>query len=177
MFRSTLASLALAFVAGFAVPAKAVPIQWTFDNVTFNDGGTVTGSFVYDYTTLAISSINVQSTTGSAFGGATYTTGINAFPGGGGVVLATDQVSPSNDLAGENLLGLILVFPVATTAGLSSLSESVCPLSGPCIQGTFTTLRTVTSGNLVGTVIPVPAALPLLVSGFAVLAAVRRRVR
>lgn len=175
MNRSILAPLALGLLAVLAAPAQAAPLLWTFDNVAFNDGGSLTGSFVYDFSTLTVSSVNVQSTTGSAFGGTSYTGGINLFASGGGLLLTTDQVPPANDLAGENVLGLILVFPFAGTFGAGNFNESVCPLAGPCVQGTLTTLRTVTSGNIVGSVVPVPAALPLLVSGFAALVALRRR--
>ncbi len=175
MNRSSLASFALLLLAAVAAPARAAPLLWTFENVTFNDGGSLTGSFVYDFSTLTVSSVNVQSTTGSAFGGTSYTNGINLFAGGGGLLLTTDQVPPGNDLAGENVLGLILVFPFAGTFSAGNFNESVCPLIGACGQGSLTTLRTVSGGNITGAVVPVPAALPLLVSGFAALVALRRR--
>lgn len=174
MHRSILAPLALGLLAALAAPAQAAPLLWTFDNVAFNDGGSLTGSFVYDYTAQTISSVNVQSTAGSAFGGTSYTAGINVLTGA--LLLTTDQVPPANDLAGENILGLILVLPFAGSNGLGSFNESVCPLVGACAESTLTTLRTtLPGGTIVGSVVPVPAALPLLVSGFAALVALRRR--
>ena len=41
--------------------------------MTFDDGGTASGSFVYDAVTNTYSAINVTTTTGATLAGATYT--------------------------------------------------------------------------------------------------------
>ena len=49
----------------FSAFAQAAPVTWTINGVQLNGGGTVTGSFDYDATTNAVSSINLVS---SAYG-------------------------------------------------------------------------------------------------------------
>ncbi len=67
-------SFCLALILGFAsVSAQAIPILWTLDSVTFVDGGTATGSFVYEADTITFSMINVTTTAGGGFLGASYT--------------------------------------------------------------------------------------------------------
>ena len=66
----------------FAVPMLAVslvssvnafPIAYTLVGVHFNDGGTASGSFIYDPVTNVYSNVNIVTTTGSIRSGATYT--------------------------------------------------------------------------------------------------------
>jgi hypothetical protein len=45
--------------------ASAVPVLWTFSGATFSDGGTASGSFVYDADTNTYSSVNITTTAGS----------------------------------------------------------------------------------------------------------------
>lgn len=63
--------VAMAFLAG-PMSARAVPLMWNLQGVTFDDGGTATGSFVYDADTQTYSAINIQTTGNLAF---TYTAG------------------------------------------------------------------------------------------------------
>ena len=56
-----------------SVPLRAIPLTWTLHNVTFNDGGTASGTYVYDADTNTVSNINIVTTAGSAMPGATYT--------------------------------------------------------------------------------------------------------
>jgi hypothetical protein len=175
--RSTLAAILLFAVASTAVPVHASQLRYTFENVVFDDGGTLTGSFVYDFDTLVVSSINVQTTAGSSFGGAAYAQGVAALSSA--VLLATEQVPPAGDLAGETVLALLVLAPLEgfTTALDGTLRESRCPDAGLCLQQSQTTLRTVSSGSLVSSVVPLPPALPLMLTGVAALAGFRRRLR
>jgi len=56
-------SLAAA-VFGAALPAQAIPITWHLDGVTFSDGATASGSFVYDADTGSGSLFNIVTTAG-----------------------------------------------------------------------------------------------------------------
>jgi PEP-CTERM motif len=57
-----------------AVPiASADSATWTFTDLTFSDGATVTGSFVYDATTNTVTSVDITTFTGILSEGATYT--------------------------------------------------------------------------------------------------------
>lgn len=51
---------------------SAAPVLWIVSG-TFNDGGTASGSFIYDADTNVYSAINVTTTTGSTRSGALYT--------------------------------------------------------------------------------------------------------
>ena len=60
----------LAFVAAQAV---AAPLTWVLSGITFSDGGTASGSFVYDANTNTYSSVNITTIAGSVrTTGATY---------------------------------------------------------------------------------------------------------
>lgn len=59
--------------AMLALSASAAPVTWTLTDTTFDDGGTATGSFVYDADTNLYSHVNITTTTGSIRVGETYT--------------------------------------------------------------------------------------------------------
>src|SRR5579885_3048511 len=52
--------------------ASAATILWTLQGVTFGDGGKASGSFDYNADTNTFSSIDIVTTPGSSFPGATY---------------------------------------------------------------------------------------------------------
>lgn len=68
----------LGFAAAFALlsclgaSVSAAPLTWTLDNVVFDDGGTVTGSFVYDADTNTYSGISLQTAGGPITGASGY---------------------------------------------------------------------------------------------------------
>jgi hypothetical protein len=64
--------LAAALLAGSG-QAKAGTIEFTLQNVTFDDGGTASGSFVADSATGAVQSLNTVTTAGGRMGGTVYT--------------------------------------------------------------------------------------------------------
>ncbi len=67
--------IALAFALGIAAlapAAQATPLTWTFFETTFSDGGTATGSFEFDISTSVLSNIDIQTTKGTDFAGASY---------------------------------------------------------------------------------------------------------
>ena len=53
--------------------ASGSPISWTLSGVTFNDGGSASGSFLYDANTDMFTNWNVSVTAGSALGAFSYT--------------------------------------------------------------------------------------------------------
>ena len=63
-FRSLLAVPALLVLLCVPSVASADGITWTLSGVTFDDGGTASGSFVYDAVTNTVSSINIVTTAG-----------------------------------------------------------------------------------------------------------------
>jgi hypothetical protein len=73
MIRNMIAAAALLLLVGAAPSAFADSATWTFTDVAFSDGATVTGSFVYDATTNSVTSIDITTSAGTLSGGATYT--------------------------------------------------------------------------------------------------------
>lgn len=144
--------------------AHAVPVTWTFQNVVFEDGGTLAGSFTYDADTVSYSDVNVTTTAGSAAPGATYLFQDAFFP-----LFGPDNTwfSPVNggDATGEYSVHLSFLEDLTNAGGtiaLNSSFEGICTASN-CINGDI--LRYVTSGSV--TAVPVPAAVWLMLSGLA----------
>jgi hypothetical protein len=173
IFRSVLTALVL--VVLFCVPsiASADGITWDLSGVTFDDTGTASGSFVYDATTNTYSSIDIITTPGAAFGGATYTSLSSAFGSSSTGLL----LGPSGDLTGTPLLFLLLGSDLTNSGGTVPLivsgenqsGEGTCDNSDCSLN---TLLRSTTAGQVVGTVsTPEPSALSLLGLGLVALLA------
>jgi hypothetical protein len=84
--------------------AHATPITWTLQDVTFDDGGTALGSFVYDADSGihgTYSSISVVTTPGTSFAGTIYadTTGI-----GSSTLFQAVDGPVDGDFSGDNAL-------------------------------------------------------------------------
>ena len=110
----TRAVLLTLFVAALSAPSvSANPILWNLVGVTFDDGGTASGSFVYDADTNTYSNISITTTAGSAFGGATYTliNDVADGPTASGIYLVTSVP------ATPGMPGLIMGFLNLTNAG------------------------------------------------------------
>ena len=75
--------------------ASADGVTWDLSGVTFSDGGTASGSFVYDAVTNTVSDVDITATARTAFGGARYT---SVDPGYGPfsdqIVVVTDLTCP-----------------------------------------------------------------------------------
>ncbi|HSN01058.1 MAG TPA: hypothetical protein VLS52_08635 [Rudaea sp.] len=135
--------------------AFAFPVTWTLSGATFNDGGTATGSFVYDADTNTLSSWSV-----SVAGGNTAT-----FP-----AITYDNISDSSTVSGQGatLTGVMLcsggtcsgsvrqlrmpaVSPL-TNAGGTIAIDTANLYQGECFN--CSPYRSFTAGNLVGTAAP-----------------------
>jgi hypothetical protein len=56
----------VSIVALFSASANATPVVWYLSGVTYDDGGTASGSFTYDADTNTYSAISVSTTAGSS---------------------------------------------------------------------------------------------------------------
>src|ERR1700689_297 len=76
--------MAAALLTFFCLPSIAAADGVTFDltNVTLSDGGTASGSFVYNATTGVLSDVDITTSAGTAFTGATYLLATPGFGGG-----------------------------------------------------------------------------------------------
>ena len=149
-----------------ATTANAAVVTWTFQDVVFDDGGTLTGSFDYDADINRYSNIVIETTAGANLSGASY--GVPFRPGGFISESPTNLVTVvSNDesiLEGTtgirftwsdaltNAGGLVEIFVVQN--GFQSF-EATC--ESEC--GSFEApLRTIVSGSISAPEVPLPAA-------------------
>ena len=184
VLRSVFSAVLLLALLSLPSIASADSILWTLTGVTFAGGGTASGSFDYNSATNTFSAIDIVTTSGTGFGGATYTTLSGAFAG----------FSTSTGLflgpAGGNFTGtplLVLFFddPLFNAGGTVTDNLSTgdsAGIEGTCDDATCTSQtadRSITAGEATSTVAvvtPEPSALSLLGVAFAgLLAAVAVR--
>lgn len=77
--------------------------RWHLDNAVFHDGGTATGSFVFDDPSDSYSDIQMSTTAGTSFGGAEYTELVPGNPGDAFSLWTVTNAS-AGDLSGEDVL-------------------------------------------------------------------------
>lgn len=164
--------LLLALMAVLALPAQSATLLWTINGATFDDGGTITGSFGYDVDTNTFSSVNVATTLGSSLPGVGYTS-VNLLASSNiQMLLITSPLGP----------GLTLSF----SSGLSNFGGTVPLISGAegtCADtdcgGLNGPLRFLTAGEVQadGASVPEPSTWMLLLSAFPLLGWSRWRSR
>jgi hypothetical protein len=154
--------------------AYAIPLTWTLSGVVFTDGGTASGSFVYDFDSNQYSSINVVTTSGAAISGATYTFLDNAVPH-----LSTQVVflaANLGDLTGTPDLALSPSAPGFTGAGgtVNIFMEELSCGNATCTVPAFPA-RFAFAG--VATATPEPRSLLLFLFGITAIAVRRNQTR
>lgn len=137
--------LTFALLLFLSVPrtASADDITWTLSGVTLSDGGTATGSFVYNADTNTISSVDIVTSSGTAFGGATYLAVDPDYtpfaPGMSDIVFVTTATPPNSDFTGMPALDLIFLNPLTDGGGTVNLEldsaeltcDASCTSEGP----------------------------------------------
>jgi hypothetical protein len=166
--------------------ANANVVTWTFQNAFWEDGGTITGSFDYDADIDTYSNVSITTTDGNGtptiFGGA-YNGSAHLGSGNTTLVLYSDTSTHPLDVAGELRLDLAFYGPAPDYAGFTNAggtltvdtisAETIC-LVTPCGFGEKDD-RAISSGTVIGAVVPVPPALWLFGSGLLGLIGIARR--
>lgn len=173
--KKSLAAIAVSTMM-FTTASHAAPVTWTLQNWMFNDGGTASGSFVFDAGTSAYSNVSVQSTDGTVRTGASY-----ALP---------NPASSGNSTFAAWVTGLLADFtntPVIAVNWASALTDAggtvgvdLAGFHGEfacadviCSAATSPT-RLLVSGAVTTAAVPLPATLPLVGLALLLLGAVRR---
>lgn len=179
--KKTSALLFAALLSALGTTAEASPVQWTLTDVLFEDGGTATGSFIYDADTNAYSGINITVTDGSLSPIATLT----ALLAGGNADGAF--VPAAGDLTGSPYLQLLYYNgPLTNAGGLVYLIDPYQPefssFDGTCSNASCSSAtfgRLMIDGGIIGApaVVPLPGALGLFASAAGLAGALARRRR
>lgn len=142
----------LALLFGACSAAVATPVLWTISGVTFDDGGTASGSFIYDADTNTYSSVNITTTAGTSLAGATYNFAYAA-PATASLLPGIILAHPPADLTGTPALNWSFSTPLSNVGGnilfAPGASEGTC--SAPNCFGPPITQRLITAGSISGT--------------------------
>jgi hypothetical protein len=170
----TVTVLTLAGIGGFwsAVSAADQIVEYQVSNGVFDDGGTVSGTFTYDFTSEAYTAVDLvtsattnpsgnipQNGFGFSFPGATYTSPISP---------STANIDGVDEAAttGTDRIDLVFTTPLSAS-GVTGLKTSSFEIQ----SGQFS--RDLTSGEVAP--VPLPPSSVLLLSGVGALLWGRRR--
>ncbi len=139
--------------------AEAGVIDFTLGNITFDDGGTASGTFIADSSTGKVQSVDIVTTAGSRLGGTTYT----SVTGQPSYFADTPNSFYSQNgnyitLSFQHALTMAGADPIITAVGRFGIGQSYeCTNCG--------TYRVVTGGQAVGVAVGVPEPISLAVLG------------
>ena len=148
--------------------AFAAPVEWTLQDVQFEDGGTAYGSFTFDADLGQFSDVNVTTTSGTMFSGLEYD-GCHGFFG---CTESAIVVGIDSDL--NQWFGFALDSPLTNAGGTRQLVIAPCQASCEIVDIDTGSVRNVVSGSV--SAVPIPTAVWLFGSALAGLGFVRRRV-
>lgn len=176
--------LTVLVAACFISSAHAAVVTYHLQDVVFEDGGTASGSFVYDgvFRNVGVDTIYdiaMNTTTGSALDGMYYSDGFVNYTGSREIAFQITNDDPNTDPIFRILD--IRVTNLTESGSFTSLISEYIYDRNFGRDGGIVSVRNGTgllvSDDLMVSEVPVPAALPLFLAGLAGLAAVRRRQR
>ena len=154
-----------------SLSAQAMTV-WTLTDVTFEDGGTATGSFAFDAGSNAFSDILLTTTAGSSFPGTVY----SAFQAGNAITMQT-----ANGLSVLQLAFVDALTDIGGTVALGSNSDGRSPFEGICVDSVpcrgYSSIRNIIAGAVTteAAALSEPGSLSLLLIGLAGIVGFRRR--
>jgi hypothetical protein len=168
LFCSAAAMWALALSVG---AANANPLTWNLEDFVFNDGGTASGSFVFDTTTGHYTDISIVTTVGTAFPGASYDTPDPASAGNSTFFSAVNSANLAN-LNGTPLLAFLWAAPLTSAGGTVDIKFTSFHYEGSCFSGCngITIDRSLVSGDITTNAVnavPEPSTWAMMILGFA----------
>jgi len=162
--------------------ASAVPINWHLSGVTFDDGGTASGSFTFDASGAGYSNVHIVTTPGGSRNGDTYiavcATDVPSFDGisppDGASVLFLSSLAA--DQAGAPAFALNLVAGLTDSGGTIPIDFAV---EASCNSPTCDLPADPTryASGFVTTAVPEPVSGGIMLSGLGAMFALRRRRR
>jgi hypothetical protein len=160
-------SIFLLSVVFLSFSANASPLMWEFRDAFFDDGGSLSGTFVWDAETVTASSIEITTTGGAVFGGLSYDT-----CQGGQCTSEINSQSPRFIFTGgSSALFVEVDGPLTDSGGHLDIVTGTCAQS--CENWGIGLSRNVISGQI--SAVPVPAAVWLMISAVGGLLALGRR--
>ena len=172
-----------AFLCQLLLPAHAIPVQWELVDVAFDDGATATGSFIFD-ADLGLggeySNISVTTAGGTVFPGNFYDVAITGVTNNTILSLSElERTDYNNTVSTRLFFGTVQAGIPLTNAGgtvpllLVNTVEDVC--NNAACNSRRIPRRGAVSGEVIGTAVPVPAAMWLFASALGLLGWSKRR--
>lgn len=163
-----LTALALLMLAAFVPTASADGITWDLSGVTFSDGATASGSFVFNADTNTFSSIDITVAGGSStFGDGTYTILDPGYSSNSSRLVPVESPFPANGV-GAPVLGFLFGSPLTDAGGTASLAMNQGIQDCANVNCSVSTITyDLTAGDVVSSVTatPEPSSLLMLVGG------------
>ena len=151
----------------FAISAAALaaPVEWTLQDVQFEDGGTAYGSFTFDADLDQFTNVNIATTSGTMFSGLEYDD-CHWFFGCNESAIIVGIESDDNQW-----FGFALDSPLTNAGGTRQLVIAPCQAS--CEFVDTGVVRNVVSGSV--SAVPIPAAVWLFGSALTGLGWMKRK--
>lgn len=170
VIHSCVVVLVLLVLGAFVPTASADDVTWNLSGVTFSDGATASGSFVFNADTGMFSAIDITVSGGSStFGDGTYSIFDPGYSSNASRLVPVESPFPT-DAVGAPVLGLLFGSPLTDAGGTDSLlldqiqgiqdcDNSNCSVSGISYY--------LTAGDVVSSVTatPEPSSLLMLLAG------------